>query len=451
MSKFLSSIVCAVLLAGYGLAAPANSTTSSATSQAPSTTQSSTSPSPTVPYASDDPNRVLYAPDHAPADPEPMRGSLGSTILGPQNIMLDQQNPDLLAPPSTDHGTVMNAKWPFSLSHNRLQTGGWARQQNVDDLPMATALAGVDMRLEPGAIRELHWHNTAEWAYIISGHTQVTAINADGQNYLATLAPGDLWYFPPGMPHSLQATADGNGTEFLLVFDNGKFNEDATFLLTDWLAHIPKEVLAKNFQTDQAAFDHIPGHELYIFPSEPPADDAVAPADPVGEVPNPFTYKFSEVKATPSSGGSFKVADSTTFKAATTIAVAEVTVNPGAIRELHWHPTQDEWGYFLEGNARVTLYAADGNARTFDYQAGDISYIPASYGHYIENIGNGTLKFLEIFNTDRFQDISLSQWLALIPPQLVKAHLNLPDSLIDNLNKTKQVVVGPKNQTNSTA
>jgi len=98
----------------------------------------------------------------------------------------------------------------------------------------------------------------------------------------------------------------------------------------------------------------------------------------------------------------------------------------------------------LEGQGRITLFAASGNARTFDYEAGDISYIPASYGHYVENIGNTTLRFLELYNTDRFQDISLQQWLALIPPQLVKAHLDLPDSLIDSLNKTKQTVVGPK-------
>jgi oxalate decarboxylase/phosphoglucose isomerase-like protein (cupin superfamily) len=79
---------------------------------------------------------------------------------------------------------------------------------------------------------------------------------------------GDLWYFPPGFPHSLQATnATEDGAEFLLVFPDGAFSDDTTFLLTDWLAHIPKEVLAKNFQTDISAFDYIPGEQLYIFPA----------------------------------------------------------------------------------------------------------------------------------------------------------------------------------------
>jgi hypothetical protein len=58
------------------------------------------------------------------------------------------------------------------------------------------------------------------------------------------------------------------GAEFLLIFDTGTFSEDSTFLLTDWLAHVPTEVIAKNFGLagDLQAFDRIPEHELYIFP-----------------------------------------------------------------------------------------------------------------------------------------------------------------------------------------
>jgi len=78
-----------------------------------------------------------------------------------------------------------------------------------------------------------------------------------------------LWYFPAGDPHSIQAKDTlPEGAEFLLVFDDGAFDENETFLLTDWFAHIPKEVLAKNFGTypDTTPFDHIPEEQLYIFP-----------------------------------------------------------------------------------------------------------------------------------------------------------------------------------------
>ncbi|THH00759.1 hypothetical protein EW026_g1832 [Hermanssonia centrifuga] len=460
MSRFLASVLCAILLSHTTTAAPAASSLvpsalSSSSAVSPSTvssllsagstsTAAAAAASPTVPYASNNPNGIMWNPDSASGSPQPIRGNLGASILGPQNVALDIQNPDILAPPTTDAGTVGNAKWPMSLSSNRLQTGGWARQQNVALMPMATAMAGVNMRLEAGAVRELHWHQTAEWAYVLSGYTQISSVDPEGRNYLATVGPGDLWYFPAGVPHSLQATAESvNGTEFLLVFPDGSFSEDSTFMLTDWTAHIPKEVLAKNFQVDISAFDNIPSTDLYIFPSTAPSPDATAVEDPQGQVPQPYTYSFSNVTATPLSGGSVKIADSTSFAISTQIAVAEVTVAPGAMRELHWHPTQDEWGYFLEGQGRMTLFASSGNARTYNYEAGDVSYTPATYGHYVENTGNTTLRFLEIFNTDRFQDISLAQWLALTPPALVQAHLQLSDEMMSHLNKTKQIVVGP--------
>lgn len=109
-------------------------------------------------------------------------------------------------------------------------------------------MASVNMRLEAGAIRELHWHKNAEWAYVLKGTTQVSAVDADGRNFLGNVYPGDLWYFPAGVPHSLQATGDDpDGSEFLLVFDTGDFSEDATFLLTDWLAHVPPEGMSVFF------------------------------------------------------------------------------------------------------------------------------------------------------------------------------------------------------------
>ena len=72
--------------------------------------------------------------------------------------------------------------------------------------------------------------------------------------------------------------------------------------------------------------------------------------------------------------------------------------------------------------------------------------MPATYGHYVENTGNTTLHYLEIFKTDMYSDVSLSQWLALTPPELVKAHLQISDETLSHFNKTKQVVVGPSSQ-----
>ena len=97
------------------------------------------------------------------------------SILGPRNLPLERENPDLLAAPATDSGTIPNLKFSFDAAHNRLLTGGWAREVTVRELPVATELAGVNMRLKPGGVRELHWHKEAEWAYMLAGRARITA------------------------------------------------------------------------------------------------------------------------------------------------------------------------------------------------------------------------------------------------------------------------------------
>ena len=85
--------------------------------------------------------------------------------------------------------------------------------------------------------------------------------------------------------------------------------------------------------------------------------------------------------------------------------------------------------------------ASGGKARTFDFQAGDVGYVPFAMGHYIENTGNESLRFLEMFRSDHYADVSLNQWMALTPPELVEAHLNLDRHTIGSLSKTKPIVV----------
>jgi oxalate decarboxylase len=208
---------------------------------------------------------------------EPIVGDRGASILGPHNNPIEQQNPDILIAPETDAGTVPNLKWPFALSHNRVLSGGWARETTTRELPISTEIAGVNMRLTPGGIRELHWHKEAEWAYVIAGGCRISILDEEGRLLLDDVGPGDLWYFPSGLPHSIQALADG--VEFLLAFDSGDFSENETFLITDWLGHTPREVLAKNFGVSESAFDNLPtdsDHTRYMFAGEVPpamADD----------------------------------------------------------------------------------------------------------------------------------------------------------------------------------
>ena len=70
-----------------------------------------------------------------------------------------------------------------------------------------------------------------------------------------------------------------------------------------------------------------------------------------------------------------------------------------------------------------------------------MGYVPFAMGHYIENTGDTTLTFLEIFKSPRYADISLTQWLALTPHPLVQAHTGLDAKLVEILPETKSPVV----------
>lgn len=372
---------------------------------------------------------------------EPIEGNRGATILGPRNRAREQQGPDLLRPPPTDNGDLANLKFSYSDTHMKLLDGGWSRQVTQRELPISTAMAGVNMRLTAAGVRELHWHKEAEWAYVIAGKARITAVDASGRNFAADVGAGDLWYFPPGIPHSIQGLAPG-GTEFLLVFPNGAFSEDSTFAITDTFAHMPKEVLAKNFGWPVSAFDRIPAKERFIFQgTEPPPLDADMVPAPQGRVPQDMAFRTSAMKPLEFPGGSVRIIDTRNFKIAEEVAAALVEVKPGHMREIHWHPNADEWQFYISGKARMTVFAAEANARTFDYLAGDVGFIPKQMPHYIENMGQEPLRFLEIFHAPLFMDVSLTQWMALTPHELVAATLNIDKSLIDSLPKEKRPVV----------
>lgn len=171
--------------------------------------------------------------------PQPIRNDgAGWWDVGPRDVMRDRENPDMLVPPATDAGTLPNLKFSFSDTYMQLNHGGWSREVTVRQLPIATTLAGVNMALAPGGVRELHWHQQAEWAIVLAGRARITAVDQNGRNFIADVGVGDLWYFPPGIPHSIQGLEEG--CEFLLVFDDGTFSDLNTLSISDWFAHTRK-------------------------------------------------------------------------------------------------------------------------------------------------------------------------------------------------------------------
>jgi oxalate decarboxylase len=374
----------------------------------------------------------------------PTKNDRSASAPGPGNAQIDDQNPDSFLPPQTDAGGVQTFKYPFGIAHKRMQEGGWSREVTIRELAISKSIAGVDMRLTAGGVRELHWHTAAEWAIMLYGNARITGLDGDGKSFVDDVTEGDLWFFPTGIPHSIQGLGP-DGCEFLLVFDDGSFSEYETVLLTDWMAHTPREVLAKNFGASEAAMQKMPRREKFIFQAAVPGPleaDRKATAGSLGLSPVEFSFRAAKVPVTKrTKGGEVKIIDSSKFKASTAIAAAIVTVHPGGIRELHWHPNADEWQYYMSGKGRMTVFASGGRARTMDFQAGDVGYIQRTLPHYVENTGDTDLKFLEMFKSSFYQDLALSEWLAHTPAELVMAHLGIDRATYDAIPKSETVVM----------
>jgi oxalate decarboxylase len=349
--------------------------------------------------------------DHSSSDP------------GPENKALLGLNPNSNNPPPTDHGDVGPIWYSFDLVKKRVEEGGWTHQVTQRELPSSKDIAGVQMRLTAGGYREMHWHTADEWAYVLTGNARVTVMNPDGTMFIGDVSEGDLWLFPAGYPHSIQGLGP-DGTEFLLVFNQGMFSEDGTMLLSETVAHIPPEVLSKNTGLDKSVFAQTPGAPLYIFPGNLPHSLEQDKAEIGGaQVSSKYQYTFRLRSMQPTT--EVRIVDSRNFPVSKKVAGALLIIKPGHMREIHWHPNAAEWQYWVSGKGRMTVFFPVDNAHTMDFNTNDVGFVPSNAPHYLENTGDTDLVVLELFASDQFMDVSLNQWLRRVPSEMLKAHLNI--------------------------
>jgi oxalate decarboxylase len=317
------------------------------------------------------------------------------------------------------------------------------KEANVEQLPISKGIAGVSMRIEPGAMRELHWHATAaEWAFVIKGRVRTTVIDPDGSAETDDFNPGDVWYFPRGHGHMLECLGH-EPCHFILIFDNGYFSEFGTFSISDWIAHTPKALLAKNFGLPESAFDDFPKQEVYFARGSVPPEPMAPPLQ--GWKTPALTHKYELLKRPPHRtflGGREWRVDSTSFPISKTVTGVVLDLEPGSLRELHWHPTADEWQYVIDGEISVTMFGSHGRYRIETLHQGDVGYIPQGYGHSIENVGPKGCRVLIGFNTGVYETIDLSQWIAGNPLDVLATNFGKPASLFEKFPR-RDVFIAP--------
>jgi len=323
-------------------------------------------------------------------------------------------------------------KFALEKSQGKVIGGSYGKEATVEQLPISKGIAGVSMRLEPGAMRELHWHATAaEWAFVTKGRVRTTVIDPQGDAETNDFDPGDIWYFPRGHGHMLQCLGH-EPCDFILIFDNGYFSEFGTFSITDWIGHTPKPLLSRNFGLPEATFEKFPKEEVYFARGPIPPEKPGPPLQ--GWKLPPETHKYRLLVQPPHrvfKGGREWRVDSTQFPISKTITGVVLDLDPGALRELHWHPTADEWQYVIDGKVSVTMFGSHGRYRIEQLDEGDVGYIPQGYGHSLENSGGKPARVLIGFNTGTYAAIDLSQWIAGNPVDVLATNFSQPPELLE--------------------
>src|SRR5215470_6273847 len=321
-------------------------------------------------------------------------------------------------------------------------SGGWARDITTKGLPIATDIAGAHLYLNPGGVREMHWHNSAEWAYILAGHCQVTVVDPEGETEVANYGPGDLWYFPKGHAHAIQ-TIGSEPCHAILAFDDGLYGEHGTFGLSDWMSRLEPSLLSQALGLSSEVAAKIPPAEVYIKQGEVVARDS-AQARTLQVLEQKRTHRFRLMAQSPrvaSSGGTIHVASAREYPISTTFTAVVTKLKPGSVHAPHWHPNANEWHYIAKGRTRVTLFASDKRLAVAELSVGDCAYIPRGCGHSVQNIGTEDCEIVGVLDSGTYSEALLSDWIAKVPRQLLANNLGLPEKAFTSLTKSRTAII----------
>ena len=323
-------------------------------------------------------------------------------------------------------------------------SGGWAREITTRGLPLATGIAGAHLFINAGGAREMHWHNSAEWAYVVDGHCQVTVVDPESQLEIVNLGPGDLWYFPKGHSHAIQTLGQAP-CHAILAFDDGLYSEHGTFGISDYMSRYDAPSLSQALGVPAEAFAQIPKAETYIMQGEVlPLDGPQARSARALDRDRTHRYAMMAQKPRVSTpGGALYVASAREFPVSSTMTGMVLKLKRGAMHEPHWHTDANEWHYVLKGRTRVTLFAFDKRVAVAELSPGDCAYIPRNCGHSIQNVGTEDAELVGVLDSGSYHESSLSDWLAKAPRHLLANNFGMPEKAVANFGRKRMVITTP--------
>lgn len=299
-------------------------------------------------------------------------------------------------------------------------------QQNF---PVLSGMSISFLEINPKGFREPHWHpNANELSYCLEGQGLITMFTPGSGHETFTIAPGTMSFIPYGYIHSISNIGD-TPLRLLVCFDHEK-PEDLN--LSSSVSVMPKKVMGSTVGQNAAFFAGLNCSIEPVFIGE----QRVLPKPQNSWLTNRFKFDFETVyPQIQSSGGWVKLSNSRLLPTLSGLALYMLQLDPHGIREPHWHPNAHELNYLIEGQARITLFSPRGEVDTFDMRAGDISYLPRGYIHYIESIGPKKAVLAVFFGNSDPSDIGISGCLGAYSNDMLAALFNVSAEYFDVMQK----------------
>ncbi|KAK9917475.1 hypothetical protein WJX75_004774 [Coccomyxa subellipsoidea] len=328
--------------------------------------------------------------------------------------------------------------------------GGTYKYSNIENFPGSPGISAALISLLPGGLRELHWHNTTEWAIVLSGTCRATVMESGKDRPAETwdFGAGDVWYFRPNEGHMVQGLRPG--CTYLAGYDDGSFEDRESLSVSAWLSTAPARVVAQGLGvTEGEVTRHLAADTFTFLPLGPAPDTSLEEFRAhIGRPPQQpvlLTHRFRLAQVTPevsTAGGFVSVAQVTNFPVSTEMSGALVRFAPGALRQMHWHPGHAEWQYVINGSLAAGVFMKPGVYEEGFLGEGDAGYAPKGSAHWLRNTSNDTDAFMVlIFDDGTFTNIDLPSFIGNVDPEVTATSLNTSVAFAEAIDYTVPTMV----------
>lgn len=328
-------------------------------------------------------------------------------------------------------------KFSLEASDPQVFAGGTNKSAVAGDIEELSGLSLFSQRINPGAMRELHWHpNAHELNYCLSGQGEIGILFTGTANAVFPIEPGATTFVPMGATHYIRNT--GTDVLHMIVAFTNESPEHIDF--SDSLGFMPRSVLAQTYSIPTTSFPALPqqGDQFLVnvgqFPPTPPSSSS-----------GPFTANFNNIAPKVFAGGTVAELTTQLIPSLSDITLFFLQAGPGGLREPHWHQNASELNYCVQGSALVNIIAPDEHRESFVVQPGDVAFIPQNYFHFIESITDEPLTLLVFFSNSSVGHIDLSQVTAFFQHGLLAASFGSDLHIFDNIPNLGDVFMAPKN------